>query len=362
MRVLLDGEVIAVAARDERYEYKLFQRACHRNDATTVLRLDTFVTAQMGRPPALSPAVMDRQGKIVDEKVRRGQNVIHTPQVRRGAIQISGYDSAQVPGSFEALLTEIAHEAIREVNPDAPISAFKSYSAHTIAKAADQLNLGKVTMKQGQNVRRNEANSDVYNFISLAAMMLVLFNQITGIPVSELRTMTEFEVALDERFLDSFDPRLLFNIDKSSTFLGDFEEETGIISSDMQEELSEHSRSAKHTKPGTEDQRRSIGYTAVTSSSGDVDLFITHLTDHTLSGTEAIPRPAQLHQLVGYPRYWVLTNGTSFASTDTEEANLVFRLALKTIAEKRERIAREDEAALVFDMATFSDAALSPAG
>ncbi|KAJ1415006.1 hypothetical protein B484DRAFT_401586 [Ochromonadaceae sp. CCMP2298] len=335
--VLVCKRRVGTIAAETGYDPKTLGRAVENNDAESVQRLDTFRQARRGRKPNIGPEVLQRVDEEVQKLARRGRTVFHVPQVQRGAIQVPGYDSATVMGGFEALLTSIAHEVVKENNANAPVSAYHNYSAHTIAKAAQALGIEGMPMNQGRNARRAEARADVYNFVSLAAMQLVKFSQITGITVSELQTMTSAQIEIDDRFVDKFDRRLLFNIDKSSTFLGEHTQETGQMSSASRAELEEYSRNAKYTTSGTEDQRRSVGYTAVTSSIGTLDMLVTHVTDHCFNGTATARRGAEMHRL-------------------EELADLVFRLTLSHIKQKRTAIELEDKEA---GMVLPSDASMT---
>jgi hypothetical protein len=46
---------------------------------------------------------------------------------------------------------------------------------------------------------------DPYNFISLAAITLSVFSEITGISISEIKGMTKNELEKDARFFDRYD-------------------------------------------------------------------------------------------------------------------------------------------------------------
>ncbi|KAJ1437692.1 hypothetical protein B484DRAFT_416460, partial [Ochromonadaceae sp. CCMP2298] len=219
-----------------------------------------------------------------------------------------------------------------------------------------------VIMKKGQNERRREALCDVYNFISLAVMMLIVYAHISGVSVREMERLSMDELQQDPRWVATVDRRLIFNIDKSTTFLGNTQDQLGFVAAGSKERLREKSRNATFQKTGEEDTRRSLGYTALTNAAGELIFFITHLRDHAFNGTASQKRPAKIHKMMGTGgKLYVMTNGTSFATDATEEAQLVFELVLEVIKELRKTNAAEDREALSMPVAVGSFAPTAPA-
>jgi hypothetical protein len=177
------------------------------------------------------------------------------------------------------------------------MAAFKKLSVNTLKKIRKEVAPEVPTMNQGQNRRRAEALSDSYNFVCLAAILLNQFSKMTNISIMQLRDMSHAEIEQHVDFKRRVDRRLLFNIDKSSTFLGDEVTVKGAASAGSGAMLKELSRNHTHTKEGTEDQRRAVGYTALTNSVGELFMYVTHLKDHSYNGTTTKNRPAILHRV-----------------------------------------------------------------
>ncbi|KAJ1391088.1 hypothetical protein B484DRAFT_408834 [Ochromonadaceae sp. CCMP2298] len=110
-----------------------------------------------------------------------------------------------------------------------------------------------VIMKNGQNERRREVLCYVYNFISLAVMMLIVYAHISG-------------------------------------------DQLGFVAAGSKERLKEKSRNATFLKTGEEDTHRSLGYTALTNAAGELIFFISHMRDHAFNGTASQKRPAEIYK------------------------------------------------------------------
>jgi hypothetical protein len=109
------------------------------------------------------------------------------------------------------------------------------------------------------------------------------------------------ELQQDPRWLAKVDRRLVFNIDKSTTFLGDDEDQLGFVAADSKAKFRERSRNPTYTKTGEEDTSRGMGYTALTSAAGDLVFFITHMCDHAYNGTPEKKRYAKFHKVYPIP-------------------------------------------------------------
>ena len=103
-----------------------------------------------------------------------------------------------------------------------------------------------------QNERRTEAQNDIFNAIALAVAM-----QAVSSPLLE--------------------PELIFNLDKSSSFLQSASSSKFLYSEKVAKELRGRNRSVKVTRKTP--QRRSTGYTVVTSASGDIVTTASLLVD-----------------------------------------------------------------------------------
>ncbi|KAJ1435126.1 hypothetical protein B484DRAFT_393695 [Ochromonadaceae sp. CCMP2298] len=171
--------------------------------------------------------------------------------------------------------------------------------------------------------------------------MLIQQSIMTGISITEMEDMSMDQLQRDPRFTSTIDRRLIFNIDKSSTYVGEKTKQMGLAGAGSAAHVQQHSRDITYAKCGEEDSRRAIAYTSLMSAAGDLDFIRIHLTDHSYNGTAAIPRPAELHKLPDQAPNFVITNGTQFCSSDAEETHLVFELAFKTIVAKRECIMEE---------------------
>lgn len=107
-----------------------------------------------------------------------------------------------------------------------------------------------------QNERRTEAQCDIYNYISLAVAMQAVTTPLLM-------------------------PALMFNLDKSSSFLNNASETKFIYSESMAIELRQRHRGVKVTK--TTPQRRSTSYAVVTSANGDTVATIVLLVDSSFN-------------------------------------------------------------------------------
>jgi hypothetical protein len=186
--------------------------------------------------------------------------------------------------------------------PDgAPMSKLKFLSDKTIREFQLAIAPDMAIMKKGQNERRREATCDIYNFVSLAACQLMVYSYISAISIREMEALSMDELQRDPRWLAKVDRRLVFNIDRSTTFLGDDEDQLGFVAADSKAKLRERSRNATFTKTGKEDTTRGMGYTALTSADGSLVAFISHVRDHAYNGTPEKKRHAEIHQVSCVP-------------------------------------------------------------
>jgi hypothetical protein len=276
---------------------RTIERAMAINSVETCQSYETFQRAKIGRGKAVpSPVVRSMQARAQQGDFEGG-TVIHVPDVKPSSSNIGGLVPRDVDSSFSAVLHHEMDKWAEEVNPGGAMSQFKTLSDKTIRAAQKAIVPGMVIMKKGQNERRREALCDVYNFISLAVMMLIVYAHISGVSVREMERLSMDELQQDPRWVATVDRRLIFNIDKSTTFLGDTQDQLGFVAAGSKERLREKSRNATFQKTGEEDTRRSLGYTALTNAAGELIFFITHLRDHAFNGTASQKRPAKIHKV-----------------------------------------------------------------
>jgi hypothetical protein len=309
--ILVTGETFYAVAKRTKFDHKLLRRSCETNDATSVLARETFVRAKIGRPFAVADEVMVRLTTHIAGLDHEGSTAMHKAQVKAESSNIGDYDPNTVIGSFPHLVHTFLHEYVNAQYPDgqAPLAQLVRLSDKILDKVRQLVAPEIIKMKQrGQNQRRSEALCDAYNFTSLGAMIIVAQSQMANIPILEMEAMSVDELQSDARWKAGVDRRLIFNVDKSSTFLGDDAAETiGFASAGSKKYMKERARDHSFTKTGDEDVRRSIGYTALTSASGDLDFFVTHVKDHTLSGkSKENPRKATLTMVGLEPHFHYL--------------------------------------------------------
>jgi hypothetical protein len=215
-----------------------------------------FRTPLMGRPAVADEKFIAKlkTSSELQDALGTSARVAYPPR-KDAKILVPGNDPATDPTTVTGKITMMLKDHWRETRPNATLRSLSETSLRNIQKQA-----AIVTVKQAkpQCPRRAEALADPYNFVSLAAMLIVLYSIITRITVAELRDMTSDMLREDSRVLATIDPRLIYNLDKSSTFLYDDGTTKIAVSKSSIAALAEKSRDP--TSTATKPQRRSVSY------------------------------------------------------------------------------------------------------
>jgi hypothetical protein len=315
-------------------------RAVKLNTMESVQSIDSFRQKKMGRTKKGNAEFISKM-KAEESGLAMQQNSgikISFKEDSKRSIPTSGYKQEDVKNAMGSRMKRMYEQTVTEQNPDASMSSF-SMSASTVRRRIDDLKLNQIAVKDPQNERRRFANADMYNFASLAVMSIVLACFLSQISVDEMSRMTPSQFAQDPRVKKHLDPRLEFNIDKSSTYLGADESEVIYASPDVKATLQSKHRDPNATKSGLmSEQRRSVGYTVGTSAAGALEMDVSHIHDHAYDN-----KPAKLYRLKSLLPMYVITNGTKNASSDADETRIVMKLAEKIMLMRRDQVEDEKE-------------------
>lgn len=177
----------------------------------------------------------------------------------RNKTQILGYSPTAIANSFAAEV----NDAQLRINPNATPRAFSESSLNKIEKATKE-STNTTNEKGSQNRRRHQALNDPYNAIALCIMEMVIAGE------------------------GPIDPRLRLNTDKSSELFFKNGKMTLLSSPGIKEELKALGRNATTTKTGSEEQQRGAAYSPLTSSSGKLVAFTSHIKDHAFNDEERV--------------------------------------------------------------------------
>ena len=309
-RVIIKKEKIGSVQTDTGFDYKTIKRSVALNTVESLTgELDDMVLPAYGRKVKYTEQLVNELKTKLIKRDSEGNSVANIP-IQRGDLRTS------VPGaiskrsncnSFASVVSETLKEEILKSKPTATVNELDAkVSVGALSNLRHRLNTEGITVKHGQNQRRHEALVDPYNFISLAAMLLIIYSHLSQIAVSEFANMTEQELQNDTRYQQNVDPRLIFNIDKSSSFLMDDEPTELILAEGSSGTLQQQHLNPTYV-PGDNNtgQRRAVGYTAVTSAAGELLMHITHLRDHAYSGTTEKNRPCVLYKVSILTLYYI---------------------------------------------------------
>jgi hypothetical protein len=296
--VLVHETTIYYAQQQSGFNYNTIQRWVEANDKESVQSAETFRVVEVGRSKVFSPVLIAAMKLKISNVDLAGRSKLQIPIPKKEArTQIAGFTASGVEGSFAHFAKSKKNQHLKEMNPNAPNSAYKEPSPQVLRKLQVEVAPREKSTNEGQTRRRAEALSDAYNFVSLAAMLLIEQSIMSGISITEMQGMSFDQLQRDPRFLENVKRRLIFNLDKSSTFVGEATQQKLVCAADSAAAVQAHSRDITYTKSGEEDARRAISYTSLISAAGDTDFHVTHITDHTFSGTEKEPRPARLEKV-----------------------------------------------------------------
>lgn len=298
--VIIGKKSIYVVSQELGVNKDKLKRYLRVNDEASISNgLSDMRTLSRGRPERVPQPVLQKMRTRMFSDDMRGDSAVNVPAVRSSAkLHLPKAPEGRVANSFSSRLQEAVHEHALETSENGvpKMKQLKELSPSTVRKASKQLEVQPVVFFSGQNERRARALNDAYNFISLAAMALIQFSNMSTISITEIKAMSEAEICADPRFERNIDRRLIINIDKSSSKLGGEREKVkGMVAKGSAAKLNGKSLDPTYTKTGAEDgQMRSVGYTAVTDSYGGLVMFISHITDHSYSGTASDPKPMRL--------------------------------------------------------------------
>lgn len=175
--------------------------------------------------------------------------------------QIPGFDPSSIKGTF----ANEVHDAQLSLNPEQAAHEYSKSSLRKIQK------LSKVETKSStktgmQNERRLQALCDAYNFLALAIMLIVL----------------------TKSGQQPIDPRLSFNSDRSSSLLNESIMICILTCLGMKEELNELNRNPTATIHDSEEKKRGIAYSTMTSAYGNLSSWTTHIKDRAFNNISCV--------------------------------------------------------------------------
>jgi hypothetical protein len=185
-----------------------------------------------------------------------GNSCVRISSGEGNKLLIAGYDVHDVPNSFQNLVLE----SQKKVEPDQTPVKYSASSYRRIEKKTKEAT-STTSDKSGQNKRRYQAKSDVYNAFCRAIMWSVLERSL-GHPI---------------------DDRIHFSTDKSSHFLNAPTKQVLLSAIGVKQELKASHRDVKTTKTGLEEKNRGFSYTPITNAAGETNAWTTHITDHTFN-------------------------------------------------------------------------------
>lgn len=294
--IIVDHETPGSVMARTGYGNKVLWRNSLINTPETVTGpLDKLNLCDRGRPPAVPTAVKAQILEEVEKNDALGDSARHIPALRTSTqIVVPGYDPNLLENSFAKRVNDMKNDHLRAHFPNASASAFEPLSGTTLSKLTKELGLDVVKNVNWQNMRRAEALADSYNFVSLAVMLIISHASMSGLSIEELK-QNDSKVNLLRAYQESVLPSLVFNLDKSKSFLGQEVKRAVVTGKSSKAKLAALNRDPTFTRTHVETmQRRGIGYTPLTSGDGKLHIFISHVIDHTFNGTASQPRPAQL--------------------------------------------------------------------
>lgn len=294
--VLVDGATANKASNDTGIEYWRVRRLLDLNDVSTISGdLSLLKVPKKGRRERVPAAVRQAVKEELKRRDMEGNSVKHVPPARSDAkLTVPGFDANKVPNSVAAVITAKLKEHIISTNPLAPLNDFKPVGHTTLGKICKEVAPDKVSVKNWQNARRKFALCDAYNFASLAVMEIITHSQLSGLSVHELQEHAD-ALHLYKPYTSAVKGKQVYNVDKSSTFLGDDKRRDIALAEGSQKKLKELHRDPTYTRSEEEGlQRRAVGYTALTNAAGQLSLFITHIHDHSFNGTASSIAPARM--------------------------------------------------------------------
>jgi hypothetical protein len=188
-----------------------------------------------------------------------------------------------------------------------------------------------------QNMARFKANGCLYNFVSFAALIDLMWGCTDNIDTFTNEQLLELAKEL------GIHPRLFFVLDKSSTYAGTTNRKDQLRSAEgSKKKLKSVSKQPCAVATGDEDKNRAIGYSLM-SNTKKIVMWLTHLKDKCWNGKE--PRIVCLT----HP-FYVLVRGNDIDKetgfTDKQESDMIINELVLPLMQKCRNDFEDDQEAI----------------
>lgn len=215
-QILVEGKSTYAVELDTGFGRKTLARWASLNSIESVTgNISQMVLNQRGRKAVVVDKIVEKVKSDTTLNDMLGKSAKNIMPVRASAkVTLPNYDPNEDTNTITSRVNSIVTDYVKETKPDAAPVSLSETTIRRILKKADTY-----TVKKGrsQNERRAEALGDPYNYISLAAMTIILYSQMSDIPITDMKQMSGAELLDDPRAVKNIDTRLMFNLDKSSS-------------------------------------------------------------------------------------------------------------------------------------------------
>ena len=242
---MIGKETIGRVTTSSKFSYHRLERTSFLNNVGTLTGpLIKMKLPRRGAKQKVPEEIQERIDKRLSEMDMAGNSVIKSTVSRKTAsIVIPGMEDTYKDGNtFGGVVVNTMREFMQENNPQASMEDLEVHLSNgTLYNLQNKLAPEPPTVKNGQNALHMEALTDAYNFVSHAAMLLYVYSETTGIPMSEMES--------NVRFKNTVDPRLIINLDKSTSFMGEEKTQTLAVAKGSSAALIEKNMSPTFVKP-----------------------------------------------------------------------------------------------------------------